>query len=289
MATNVEKGQEALKRGDKQQAVQWFKQAISEDPKNPASWVELSGAIDDFDKKQEALKYALRINPEYVPAKIALAKLSVSANQNASPSNLPDWIDQSSGEAVVPETEDPFLIKKVSVQKAPHSSAQQAVEHPSFSNGISQFSLEKIPAWIWGIVGVAAFALVAGLISLFSSFASSGIDNSFTYAISDMAGNILYASLFLISAYLSYQAITNLKAHWQALNNSLFSVLLFIALTKLTTDAFYQPLSNFLYSSTYSGTDTLSFGFKCLEGLVVLASILAGGFIIIRNYSRTNQ
>lgn len=281
MSNSFANGQALLKAGNKQQAIQSLKQAINEEPKNPAIWVELANAIDDIEKKKECLKQALRVSSNYPPAQLALAKLEMP--QVAPTSPVPDWFDQPpvSNSSVV--SDDPFAFDAPPVQSP--SAQQTPPNYVRQTPTQNQISTMNIPAWIWAIIGVASLALVAGLISLLYAMTSDGGDGTFIYTISNLAGSILYAALFVISSFLAFQAVQQLQSRFTELGNPIISILIFIALSKLTTDALYKPLSNLLYSSTYGEVNYLSFGTQCLEGLIVIGTLLAGSYYFTRNKS----
>jgi len=282
------KGQEALKAGNKQQAIQWLRQAMSENPKDPAVWVELANAVDELDKKKECLRQALKISPSYPLAQIALSKLEnppVAHPQVISPpAPLPDWFNAPAANNTPQEMDDPFALEEKAPQAPPRGETRYSTPYKTpQASAPTNFSTENMPAWIWAIVGVAGLTLVAGLISVLYAYTSNSVDTGFTSTISNLAGSILYAALFAIAAFLAYQAVLQLKLRWQEMNNPIISILLFFSITKLTTDALYKPLSDFLYSSVYGEADLLGFSTQCLEGLVVIGALLAGSYYIIRN------
>lgn len=286
------KGQEALKAGNKQQAIQWLKQAMSENPRDPAVWVELANVVDELDKKKECLRQALKINPNYLLAQMALSKLEnppvapppvVSPPVPPPPAPLPDWFNAPANNNIPQEMDDPFALEERASQAPRNETRYSPPYRPSQAPTPTNFSTENMPAWIWAIVGVAGLTLVAGLISVLYTYTSNSADTGFTTTISNLAGSILYAALFTIASFLAYQAVLQLKLRWQELNNPIISILLFFSITKLTTDALYKPLSDFLYSSVYGQADLLGFSTQCLEGLVVIGALLAGSYYIIRN------
>lgn len=283
MNSNFVKGQAALNAGNKQQAIEWLRQALLENPRDPVIWVELASAIDEVDKKKECLRQALRINPNHPLAKMSLSKLENPAVVPP-PAPLPDWFDAPVTNNNNLEIDDPFTLEEKVPQSPPHRETKYSSPHKiTHRSALKNFSTENVPAWIWAVVGVAGLTLVAGLISVLYAYTSNSVDTGFTSTISNLAGSILYASLFAIAAFLAYQAVSQLKLRWQELNSPILSILLFFSITKLSTDAFYMPLSNFLYSSVYGEANLLGFGTQCLEGLIVIGALLAGSYYITRN------
>lgn len=280
MNNSFANGQASSRAGNKQEAIRFFKKAINEEPRNPAIWVELANVIDDIEKKKECLKQALTISSNYHPAQLALAKLELPQVPPSSP--VPEWFDQPPVPTSNAMNDDPFAFDTPSV---PPQVQQTSPNYPRRATSQNQNSTLNIPAWIWAIIGVASLALVAGLISLLYAMTSNSGDSAFIYTISDLAGSILYAALFVISSFLAFQAVQQLQSRFTELDNPIISILIFIALSKLTADALYKPLSNLLYSSSFGGVNYLSFGAQCLEGLIVIGALLAGSYYFTRNKS----
>lgn len=75
MATSLQQGIDAAKAGKLNLALEHFKNAVVEEPKNPDVWVWLAGIIDDVDKQMVFLKKALELDPDNRPAQRGLAYL----------------------------------------------------------------------------------------------------------------------------------------------------------------------------------------------------------------------
>lgn len=63
----------ALLSGDKETATELLMQVVNADSRNEAGWLWLSGAVDDPDDQEIALKNVLDLNPDSEPAQMGLA------------------------------------------------------------------------------------------------------------------------------------------------------------------------------------------------------------------------
>jgi len=75
MASSLQKGINAAKAGRMEEAVEFLKDAIIEEPQNADVWVWISAIIDDLDKQEIFLEKALAIDPHNIPAQRGLAYL----------------------------------------------------------------------------------------------------------------------------------------------------------------------------------------------------------------------
>jgi hypothetical protein len=75
MVSSLQKGISAAKAGRMQEALDFLKDAIIEEPQNADVWVWVAAIIDDLDKQEIFLKKALEINPRNIPAQRGLAYL----------------------------------------------------------------------------------------------------------------------------------------------------------------------------------------------------------------------
>ncbi|MDY6873527.1 MAG: hypothetical protein SVR81_06115 [Chloroflexota bacterium] len=75
MVSSLQKGISAAKAGRMQQALDFLKDAIIEEPQNAEVWVWVAAIIDDLDKQEIFLKKALEIDPRNIPAQRGLAYL----------------------------------------------------------------------------------------------------------------------------------------------------------------------------------------------------------------------
>ncbi len=75
MVSSLQKGISAAKAGRMQEALDFLKDAIIEEPQNAEVWVWVAAIIDDLDKQEIFLKKALEIDPRNIPAQRGLAYL----------------------------------------------------------------------------------------------------------------------------------------------------------------------------------------------------------------------
>jgi tetratricopeptide (TPR) repeat protein len=75
MVSSLQKGISAAKAGRMQEALDFLKDAIIEEPQNADVWVWVAAIIDDLDKQEIFLKKALEIDPRNIPAQRGLAYL----------------------------------------------------------------------------------------------------------------------------------------------------------------------------------------------------------------------
>lgn len=75
MVSSLQKGISAAKTGRMQEALEFLKDAIIEEPQNADVWVWVAAIIDDLDKQEIFLKKALEIDPRNIPAQRGLAYL----------------------------------------------------------------------------------------------------------------------------------------------------------------------------------------------------------------------
>ena len=75
MTSSLQQGIDAAKAGRMQEALQFLKDAIIEEPQNAEVWVWIAAIIDDMDKQAIFLEKALEIDPHNIPAQRGLAYL----------------------------------------------------------------------------------------------------------------------------------------------------------------------------------------------------------------------
>jgi len=75
MPSSLQKGINAAKAGRMQEALNFMKDAIIEEPQNADVWVWIAAIIDDVEKQEIFLKKALEIDPNNIPAQRGLAYL----------------------------------------------------------------------------------------------------------------------------------------------------------------------------------------------------------------------
>ena len=75
MVSSLQKGIKAAKSGHMQEALDFLKDAIIEEPQNADVWVWVAAIIDDLDKQEIFLKKALEIDPQNIPAQRGMAYL----------------------------------------------------------------------------------------------------------------------------------------------------------------------------------------------------------------------
>jgi len=75
MASVLQQGINAAKAGRMQEALDFLKDAIIEEPQNADVWVWIAAIIDDLDKQEIFLEKALEIDPNNIPAQRGLAYL----------------------------------------------------------------------------------------------------------------------------------------------------------------------------------------------------------------------
>lgn len=86
MGTSLQQGIEAAKAGKLSLALEYLKNALVEEPKNPEVWIWLSGIISDEEKQLIFLKKALELDPDNSAAQRGLAYLQ---RQKYVPSQIP--------------------------------------------------------------------------------------------------------------------------------------------------------------------------------------------------------
>ena len=75
MASSLQQGINAAKAGQMQEALEFLKDAIIEEPQNADVWVWIAAIIDDLDKQEIFLEKALDLDPDNIPAQRGLAFL----------------------------------------------------------------------------------------------------------------------------------------------------------------------------------------------------------------------
>lgn len=87
MTSSLQLGINAAKTGRMQEALDFLKDAIIEEPQNAEVWVWIAAIIDDLDKQAIFLEKALEIDPHNIPAQRGLAYLEKRKRDEA---NLKD-------------------------------------------------------------------------------------------------------------------------------------------------------------------------------------------------------
>jgi len=84
MTSSLQKGINAAKAGHTQDALDFLKDAIIEEPQNADVWVWIAAIIDDLDKQEIFLKKAMDIDPNNIPAQRGIAYLNKRKQQQVS-------------------------------------------------------------------------------------------------------------------------------------------------------------------------------------------------------------
>lgn len=84
MASSLQQGITAAKAGRMQDALDYLKDAIIEEPQNAEVWVWIAAIIDDLNKQEIFLDKALEIDPNNIPAQRGLAYLQKRKREAAS-------------------------------------------------------------------------------------------------------------------------------------------------------------------------------------------------------------
>ena len=87
MTSSLQNGINAAKAGRMQEALEFLKDAIIEEPQNAEVWVWIAAIIDDMDKQAIFLEKALEIDPHNIPAQRGLAYLEKRKRDEASVKN----------------------------------------------------------------------------------------------------------------------------------------------------------------------------------------------------------
>jgi len=87
MASSLQKGINAAKAGHMQEALEFMKDAIIDEPQNADVWVWIAAIIDDLDKQEIFLNKALEIDPNNIPAQRGLSYLNKRRRDEASVSD----------------------------------------------------------------------------------------------------------------------------------------------------------------------------------------------------------
>lgn len=75
MASSLQEGINAAKAGRMQEALEFMKDAIIDEPQNADVWVWIAAIIDDLDKQEIFLNKALEIDPNNIPAQRGISYL----------------------------------------------------------------------------------------------------------------------------------------------------------------------------------------------------------------------
>jgi len=84
MTSSLQNGINAAKAGRMQEALEFLKDAIIDEPQNAEVWVWIAAIIDDVDKQAIFLEKALAIDPHNIPAQRGLAYLEKRKRDEAS-------------------------------------------------------------------------------------------------------------------------------------------------------------------------------------------------------------
>lgn len=76
MQDKLKQGIDAVRRGDKVNAVKLLRQVTDREPNNEVAWMWLASALDNLSERRAALEQALRINPGNARAQEALRQIS---------------------------------------------------------------------------------------------------------------------------------------------------------------------------------------------------------------------
>jgi len=76
MTSSLQQGINAAKTGHTQEALNFLKDAIIEEPQNADVWVWVAAIIDDLEKQEIFLEKALKIDPNNIPAQRGLSYLN---------------------------------------------------------------------------------------------------------------------------------------------------------------------------------------------------------------------
>jgi len=87
MTSALQNGINAAKAGQMQEALEFLKDAIIDEPQNAEVWVWIAAIIDDVDKQAIFLEKALEIDPHNIPAQRGLAYLEKRKRDEASVKN----------------------------------------------------------------------------------------------------------------------------------------------------------------------------------------------------------
>jgi tetratricopeptide (TPR) repeat protein len=87
MTSSLQLGINAAKASRMQEALEFLKDAIIEEPQNAEVWVWIAAIIDDMDKQAIFLEKALEIDPHNIPAQRGLAYLEKRRRDEASVKN----------------------------------------------------------------------------------------------------------------------------------------------------------------------------------------------------------
>mgnify|MGYP000862613245 CR=1 FL=1 len=84
MTSSLQQGISAAKAGRMQEALNFLKDAIIEEPQNADVWVWIAAIIDDINKQEIFLQKALEIDPNNIPAQRGMAYLKKRKEDEAS-------------------------------------------------------------------------------------------------------------------------------------------------------------------------------------------------------------
>ena len=81
MSSFLENGIAAAKNGDKTSAIQYFKQALQENPQNIAAWLWMSALVNNVEQKNICYQRVLALDPKNEHALKGMSQLNLSPNQ----------------------------------------------------------------------------------------------------------------------------------------------------------------------------------------------------------------
>ena len=141
MASSLQKGINAAKAGRMQEALDFMKDAIIEEPQNADVWVWIAAIIDDLDKQEIFLRKALEIDPNNIPAQRGLAYLQKRKREkeNANGDHLSDHTSPispfpPSSRAQTPERESSWSKSETDELDEIAQSEEEAKQEGFFQN-----------------------------------------------------------------------------------------------------------------------------------------------------------
>lgn len=122
----LQKGIEAMQAGRNLQALEYFKQALQQDPRSPQAWLGIASLLDDPDRKRFCYQKVLEFDPGNSFAKLSLQEMdappdepmfSFPASPAGSPQPAPVPVPESVPQPIFPQPASNPLGRRVASQK----------------------------------------------------------------------------------------------------------------------------------------------------------------------------
>ena len=177
MTSSLQLGINAAKAGHMQEALNFLKDAIIEEPQNAEVWVWIAAIIDDMDKQEIFLSKALQIDPHNIPAQRGLAYLEKRKRDEASVKDehlsdhtrpiSPFPTSGSRKNTELPQSPSKLTVDELSALAKPsdHESEDKGIKTPETKTPV------KLTAFEMGLLGIVALVFcIIGLLAASALF-----------------------------------------------------------------------------------------------------------------------